>query len=48
MLNGRISKESPVGAAVIGHEPGDSVTVETEAGSFTYKIFDAHRTGENA
>ena len=48
MLNGRISNESPVGAAVIGHEPGDSVTVETEAGSFTYKILDAHRTGENA
>ena len=48
VLNGRISNESPVGAAVIGHEPGDSVTVETEAGSFTYKILDAHRTGENA
>ena len=48
VLSGRITNESPVGAAVIGHEPGDSVTVETEAGSFTYKILDAHRTGENA
>ncbi|MQN02042.1 MAG: transcription elongation factor GreA [Lachnospiraceae bacterium] len=44
ILNNRISNESPVGAAVIGHEPGQTVTVETEAGSFEYKILEAHRT----
>ena len=44
ILNGRISNESPVGSAVIGHEPGDIVTVETEAGSFEYKILEAYRT----
>ena len=44
ILNGKMSNESPVGTAIIGHEPGETVTVETEAGSFQYKILDAHRS----
>lgn len=44
ILNGKISNESPVGAAVIGHVAGDIVTVETEAGSFQYKIVEAVRS----
>jgi transcription elongation factor GreA len=32
---GRISMTSPVGQAVLGHRPGDEVTVETPAGSRT-------------
>ncbi|MDD6380478.1 MAG: transcription elongation factor GreA [Lachnospiraceae bacterium] len=44
ILNGKISNESPVGAAVIGHVAGDTVTVETEAGSFQYKIVEAERS----
>lgn len=44
ILNGKISNESPVGAAVIGHVAGDTVTVETEAGSFQYKIVKAERS----
>jgi transcription elongation factor GreA len=44
ILNGKISNESPVGAAVIGHVAGDTVTVETEAGSFQYKIVEAVRS----
>lgn len=43
-LHGKISNESPVGKAVIGHKIGDTVTVDTEAGSFQYKILDAKRT----
>ena len=46
ILNGRMSNESPVGAAIIGHVSGDTVTVETEAGSFSYRIADAYRTND--
>ena len=35
---GYISNESPIGAAFIGHQAGDSVKVETPAGSTSYKI----------
>ena len=35
-LEGRISKESPVGRAVLGHKVGDRVEVETDAG---YRYF---------
>ena len=37
-LNSMISDESPVGSALMGHKIGDSVDVETPAGSCTYKI----------
>lgn len=37
-LKGKISNESPVGKALMGREVGDTVTVETGAGSFDYKI----------
>lgn len=43
-LKGKISNESPVGKAIIGHKAGDAVTVETEAGSFEYKIVAAEKT----
>ncbi len=42
-LEGRISNESPVGAALIGHKKGDIVEVETAAGSFTYKVLGIER-----
>ena len=35
-LEGRISKESPVGRAVLGHRVGDRVEVETDSG---YRYF---------
>ena len=35
---GRISNESPVGAALIGRKKGDSVVVETPAGAVTYTV----------
>lgn len=35
---GRISNESPLGRALINRKPGEKVTVEAPAGSFTIKI----------
>ena len=37
-MRGRISDESPVAKALIGHKVGDKVEVEAPAGVFTYKI----------
>ena len=36
--NNRISHESPIGKAMLGHVVGDLVTAETPNGSFTFKI----------
>ncbi len=36
--NGKISHESPIGKALLGHAEGDSVDVETPGGTITYKI----------
>ncbi len=35
---GRISNESPIGRALIGHKVGEKVQVETPGGSITFKI----------
>ena len=35
---GRISNESPVGRALLGHRKGEKVQVSVPAGSWTYKI----------
>ncbi len=35
---GRISHESPIGKALMGHKAGDSVTVETPGGKMQLKI----------
>ena len=36
--NGRISNESPIGRALMGHKVGDVVTVATPAGEISLKI----------
>jgi transcription elongation factor GreA len=36
--NGRISNESPLGRALMGHKVGDEVTVKAPNGSFTVRI----------
>ncbi|MDL2224902.1 transcription elongation factor GreA [Eubacteriales bacterium OttesenSCG-928-M02] len=36
--SGRISNESPVGAALLGHNKGDKLEIATPAGVRTYKI----------
>ena len=35
---GKISDESPVGKALMGHKVGDKVVVEAPRGEMTYKI----------
>ena len=38
VMNGVISNESPVGAALLKHKKGDVVTVQAPNGSYTLKI----------
>lgn len=35
---GKISNESPIGKAILGHKAGDSVKVETPGGTYNVKI----------
>lgn len=39
-LNGRISYQSPIGKALLGHHVGDLVRIETPGGSVSLKIKD--------
>lgn len=43
-LKGKISNESPVGHALLGHKAGDVVDVETQAGVVRYKVLSIHRS----
>lgn len=43
-LNGKISNEAPVGKALIGAKVGDTVKVETAAGTFKYKVLEIQRS----
>jgi len=36
--NGKISNESPIGRALLGHREGDEIIVEAPVGSIQYKI----------
>lgn len=38
--NGRISDESPVGSALLGHKAGEKVQIETPAGVIEYDIIE--------
>ena len=38
--NGRISNESPIGSAFLGHQKGDTVIVQTPVGDTEYQILD--------
>ena len=42
-INGKLSNESPVGAALIGANVDERVAVETPAGIITYKVLDIYR-----
>lgn len=42
-LQNKISNESPVGRALLGHKAGETVDVETQAGVFQYKILEIQR-----
>lgn len=39
-LEGKISNESPIGAALMGKKVGDKVTIETPKGSVSYTVED--------
>lgn len=41
--NGRISNESPIGMALLGHRVGDTVEIEIPRGFITVRILDIHR-----
>lgn len=43
-LKGKISNESPVGSALIGHKVGDLVEVETQVGTIQYKVLEIQRS----
>ena len=43
-LKGKISNESPVGKALIGARVGETVSVETQAGVFQYKVLEIQRS----
>ena len=43
-LQGKISNESPVGHALMGRAVGDVVDVETQAGTFQYKVLSIERS----
>lgn len=42
-LMGKISNESPIGAAIMGHKKNDVVKVTTPAGLITYKVMKVER-----
>lgn len=43
-LKGKISNESPVGQALLGHKVGDLVEVETQVGVIQYKVLEIQRS----
>ncbi len=42
-FNGKLSDESPVGSALLGHKVGDTITVETPDGEVKFKILEISR-----
>ena len=43
-LKGKISNESPVGRALIGHKVGEIVEVETQVGAIKYKVLEIQKS----
>ena len=43
-LKGKISNESPVGSALMGHKEGDLVEVEAQVGVIQYKVLEIQRS----
>ena len=42
-MNGRISNESPVGMALLGHKEGESVSIDTPDGVAVFKVLSIKR-----
>ena len=45
--NGKMSDESPIGAAILDHEVGDEVEVETPSGVIGFKILEIRKDDED-
>ncbi len=43
-MEGKLSNESPVGKALLGHKIGDTVKVDTQSGKIKYKILNIERS----
>ncbi len=43
VLENKVSNESPIGSALLGHKKGDEVKINTPAGSLTVQIVKIHR-----
>ena len=43
-LSGKISNESPLGKALLGHGVGDEIVVEAQAGNMEYKVLKIDRS----
>ena len=42
-MNGKISDDSPLGAALLGHQAGETVEVEAPIGILNYKILSVEK-----
>lgn len=45
--SGKMSDESPIGSAILGHEVGDEVEVETPSGVIGFKILEIRKDDED-
>ncbi len=46
VLENKISDQSPIGRALLGHKPGDKVVAKTPSGEMVFDIISITRTGE--
>ena len=44
IINNKISDQSPIGKALIGTKAGDTITVDTPAGTIKLKVLDVRKT----
>ena len=45
--SGKMSDESPIGSAILGHEVGEEVEVETPSGTISFKILEIRKDDED-
>lgn len=46
VLENKISDQSPIGRAIVGHKVGETVTAKTPAGDLSFTILEIARTGD--
>ena len=45
--SGKMSDESPIGSAILDHEVGEEVEVETPSGTISFKILEIRKDDED-